>query len=500
MLITSSSNNGNGTSSTTASATRYALIEQCGEVEAECDTVEIESETEGPRDREQPPSSLPSRGSSLGRAQILAAVLVALLSGMALGGFLVHAALIGALDGAWAPLQQAIASSPYFAFAVRTPANDTVANDSARPATPYFTFTIPPVLEGRWPPSRTWNGTASPIAASNITSTARLFVNPAEPIRFPSVRGAVTTLWGPGQAHDFNKNAANNDKNFFGPQRDHQDWFIFYSVFPVNVRDEMLAAVAKEQWVDVGLDVQQRWPNFTLDTTGVTRWRTPLGATVYTWPIAINLPDFFVWEAGLTMRDDWFYCFGKRWGFNYVHYTHAPTYQLLHHPVLMQGYDFILKFDFDVEFYEPVPTNVFLWMAQNDCPVMHSEIRKETASCQEESAVAFNRYSSKQQRVPKSANYSWWNDDNYHIYGNFMAVSTAWAQSPEMQMMAKWLFDDRETSGYYKHRWGDQGSMIRMYGSMFDVTTAQLHSLEQVPGTICNTFQWRDRYFRHGYH
>ncbi len=306
----------------------------------------------------------------------------------------------------------------------------------------------------RWPPSRSY-------LTNNVSERGWE--------RFPSTRVAVINIFSTEQSSWLLKTEHDNDKHFFGPQKQSLDRFIFYTIYPENAQLELYTAIQTLKWKESPFDFFDRFPQLNqllLDRNGMKRWVTEFGSTVYTIPIVINLPMHFEQNAGLLLNNDWLRCSGMRWTLKYALFTSVVVNQLLDHPLTTVGYDYILRFDFDLHFFKPVPYNLFEWMSSRDCSIGHSSFEHGGIpnGCQHQSPELFEQYARENSLDIASIRTDWFYDESALFYGNFQVFATYWFQSPENIKLAKWLWNKQENNPYFKSRFTDQGVILRMFG------------------------------------
>jgi hypothetical protein len=66
-----------------------------------------------------------------------------------------------------------------------------------------------------------------------------------------------------------------------------------------------------------------------------------------------------------------------------------------------------------------------------------------------------------------------------------------WFRSVENRHFAKFLFESKEWSGYWRQRWGDQPIWPRMLCMWFEFDSIENEK------RVCDFTGWRDTYFEH---
>ena len=201
-------------------------------------------------------------------------------------------------------------------------------------------------------------------------------------------------------------------------------------------------------------------------------------------PVVINLPRYLQRDPGLLLRPDWMTCWGLRWDMDYTLYSGAvfPT-QLFTHPVLA-GYDYFIKLDLDVRITRLMPSP-FMRMAEQRCVYMHAEYRDRREDCGLDAPEAVAEWGRRGGRVAASNGTRWWWSTDYY-WGNFMGGWLGWMKSRENEALAEWLYEEKEWSGYFKRRWGDQPSVMKMMGMWYELGEQEVRGVESGVGMVCD--------------
>ena len=365
------------------------------------------------------------------------------------------------------------------------------------PPLTFTNFTINPHLQSRWPvpyPANTQRTPAEELHHATSDPFTRYSVG-----RYLSTRGAVISLFTSNQREWFSLHFDANVNNFFQPMQDHSDWIIFYPIYPINVEKELHDLILSQANMTlISPTSPSQPPHPSSDLHGRLRalsypWQvaavkeylhSSTQVHVITVPVIINLPRYLQQDAGLLLRDDWMYCWGMRWDLDYSLYSGAvfPT-QLFTHDILL-GYDYFLKLDLDVRITQPLPST-FHRMASQSCVYLHAEYRDRVEDCGFQAPEAVVAWAGGRGGKVASNDTKWfWSTDYY--WGNFMGGWLGWMRSVENRALSEFLYEDKENSGYFKRRWGDQPSAVKMLGMWYQLGEEEVRGVSEGTGMVCD--------------
>ena len=366
-------------------------------------------------------------------------------------------------------------------------------------------FTVPPLLAQRWPVPPTALQQAEPSSAADpFTSHS--------PGRFQSMRGAVVSLYTPNQHEWLTANFKPNCRHLLAPMADHSDWIVYYTLYPHD-GSEQLHKLLVEQGSLLIVDPSTSHPssdlygrlralNYSLTVDGVREYLTADSVHVITVPVVVNLPQYLQRDAGLMLRPDFNMCWRLKWQLEYSLLSGAVfPQQLFLHPIL-DGYDYFVKLDMDVQVVQPLPfPSLFHRMAGQSCVMMHTTYRSRGEDCGLNAPEAVASYAaSALQSVAASSGQQWWGGLDYY-WGNFMGGWLGWMKSAENAALSEWLYEDGQLSGYFSRRWTDQPVVIHMLGLWYNLSDSEVRGvgLDGGPGLVCDYSALREQHVLHKY-
>ena len=382
-----------------------------------------------------------------------------------------------------------------------------MSNSSTPIALSFRNFTVPPLLSSRWPtplPSR-----PGPLdAADPFTAHS--------PGRFTSLRGVVLSLYTPNQQSWLTANFQPNCRNLLAPMADHSDWLIYYTVYPQDASQqlhELLVNQSSRLIVDPfsatalhnssDLYGRLRALHYPLTLGGVREYLTADGVHVITVPIVVNLPAYLQRDAGRVLLRDFNVCWGIQWELDYSLLSGAIfPHQLFLHPIL-DGYDYFLKLDMDIQVVAPLPfPSLFTAMAGQSCVLMHTTYRSRGEDCGLNAPEAVSAYARTVlgAALPASAGQGWWGGLDYY-WGNFLGGWLGWMKAQENAALSSFLYEDAASSGYFSRRWTDQPVVIHMLGMWYNLTNEQVKGvgLHKGQGLVCDYSVLREEHVKHKY-
>ena len=370
-------------------------------------------------------------------------------------------------------------------------------------------FTVPPLLSNRWP---------TPLPTRPSVAAADSSLNPFSvhsPGRFSSVRGAVVSLYTPNQHDWLTANFRPNCRNLLAPMADHSDWIIYYTLYPHD-GSERLHQLLVEQGSQLIVDQSTtrsihnssdlygrlRALDYPLTLSGVHEYVTADDVHVITVPVVVNLPAYLERDAGRILQSDFNTCWGIKWDIEYSLLSGAVfPQQLFLHPVL-DGYDYFIKLDMDIQVVQPLPLpSLFHRMANQSCVMMHTTYRSRGEDCGLNASEAVSSFASKfLQCEAASSGQRWWGGLDYY-WGNFMGGWLGWMKSTENAALSAYLYEDGHWSGYFSRRWTDQPVVIHMLGMWYNLTDVEVRGvgLEDGHGPVCDYSALRTHHVKHKY-
>ena len=360
----------------------------------------------------------------------------------------------------------------------------------------FLNYTVAPHLHSRWPvpyPGNTHRTRSDAETHGASDAFAR-----HSPGRFSSTRGAVISLYTSSQREWLSRNFHANAATFFEPMSEHADWLLFYPLYPTDVSRELhdlLTSLNASLITDPSTTASThpssdlygrlRELQYPHDLAAVREYLTAGGVHVITVAVVINLPQYLAEDAGLLLRADWMTCWGIRWDMDYALYSGAvfPT-QLMVHDVLV-GYDLFLKLDLDVRITQRMALSPFHRMAAQQCVYLHAEYRDRVEDCGLDAPDAVAAWAAAHGAVPAANATRWfWSTDYY--WGNFMGGWLGWMRSPQNVDLSRHLYEDRERSGYFRRRWGDQPSVVKMLGMWYRLGEDEVRGVSEGVGPVCD--------------
>ena len=333
------------------------------------------------------------------------------------------------------------------------------------------------------------------------------FVPPNHWSRLPKKRLLVTQFASGDRAGQFNGGWVNHETNFMAQQADAS----VLLAFPAADRETIVTSVvAANKWTLVA-----SWDQDHLFAGGLLeQYVTPAGTEVFLQPMHMPFPKYYEESETKPVPT----CAnGRTFSWQYALYSGAVfAYQLFHLPFVAK-FDYIMKIDLDITFKSPFPIDIggklfplslpFLPpthppqsmhhpntadMAKRGCLLGHAAVHG-SGDCEAENLKALLAADEALGwPKPKSLQYSWCNKDgkgeksDLMFFGNFQVFKTkGFLLTPEILSISRYMYEEYET-GYYTHRWGDQGPFVMYACQMIDAP--DLYESKQ----MCNYFEHRD--------
>ena len=125
-------------------------------------------------------------------------------------------------------------------------------------------------------------------------------------------------------------------------------------------------------------------------------------------------------------------------------------------------------------------------MAAQGCVYLHAEYRDRQEDCGLDAPEAVVAWAAERGSRPASNATRWfWSTDYY--WGNFQGGWLGWMRSEENRELSEWLYEDRERSGYFRRRWGDQPAVAKMLGMWYELGEEEVRGVRgEGVGRVCD--------------
>eukprot|EP00760_Papus_ankaliazontas_P006665 PhM_4_TR13131/c0_g1_i1/m.17990 len=191
---------------------------------------------------------------------------------------------------------------------------------------------------------------------------------------------------------------------------------------------------------------------------------------VYVRGIVQTFPSYIEANRSLLTRRDWRrcgcppFCPLKQATVGYIQGTRWYTHDIFFEPHVLR-YDFWIKLDVDIWFFRPVPYNVVGEMVKRGALFMHTGMVDNGHGCSDELQGAIEAYCEERNLRPVAEGQTWFTNDKWTFYTNFVATWVGFHASREHLELAKYL--NEFPNGFFKHRWTDQSLFNKVFGVFF---------------------------------